>query len=130
VAVCRHVRTASLLRTMLAPTPTVVVEGDRGELPDHGGVVIVRFDRTLPDLRGADAVVFCDYPWSTTAIDTAVGSAAETEGPSQVTVLHLADSIEDRLALLVGKRREMRGIGAEDGPPSGEELDYLLAPRW
>jgi hypothetical protein len=135
VVACRHVRTASLLKMMLAGREVSVVEADRGGLDSGDGsgrdrVVVVRFDRTLPDLRSADAVIFVDYPWSTTVVDDAVGSAAETDGPAQVTVIHLEGSLDDRLAAMAARRRELRGVRDENGPPTSDELDYLLAPRW
>jgi len=131
VIACRHVRTASLLTMMLAPRAVTVLDAERAQLAgDEEGVVVVRFDRSLPDLRQAKTVIFCDYPWSTTVIDDAVGSAAETQGPAQVYVVHLEGSIDDRLALLVAKRRELRGVRDEHGPPHDDELDYLLSPRW
>lgn len=121
--VTRHTRTAALIRSTLRPTPSVLYEGEVFS-PD-GQLVVIRFDKTLGDLRWADEVIIVDYPWSTTVIDQAVGVPG-TSGPARVTVLHLAGTIDDQLALLAARRREISSVADTAAPPSLDELELLL----
>jgi hypothetical protein len=121
--ITRHARTAALIRSTLRPTPCLVHEGD-GPVPE-GPLVIIRYDRAPGDVRWADEVIVVDYPWSSTSIDQAVGSAG-TRGARRVTVLHLAGTIDDRLALLAARRRELGSVADPTAPPSETELAFLL----
>lgn len=123
VVATRIDRTAQLLRALLRHhQPRLARAGD----VDHGAALtIVTFDGALGDLRWADNVIVVDYPWSTTAIDAAVGDADEP-GPKQVTLLHLTGSIDDRLAHLAARRREVHTVRDPLAHPTADELRYLL----
>lgn len=127
----RHTRTATLVKAAVRATTAVTVEASaaiENGVP-QARLVIVRFDRELPDLRWFDEVIVVDYPWSTALLDAAVGSAADNDGPLQVTFLHLAGTLDDRLAMLAARRREIGSAIDQTRPPSVEEMTYLLAPR-
>lgn len=147
VLVTRHRRAANLLRGACRPTPVVVLEAEQQatggaesltptaalvpEDPEApAAIVVVRFDATLPDLRAFDEVIVIDYPWSFETLEHAVGSAADPEGPAQVTVVHMAGTVDDRLAMLAARRRELGAVIDAGAAPSQREIDYLLAPRW
>jgi hypothetical protein len=89
--------------------------------------VLVRFDRELPDLRWFDEVIVVDYPWSFAALDAAVGAPTSDHGPLQVTCLHLTGSVDDRLAVLAARRRELGAVIDHSQPPSPDEIGYLLS---
>ena len=122
--VTQHARTAVLLKGLLRPLP--VHEYRNGSAP-LSGVTIVRSDQVLADLRDFDEVVFIDYPWSTAVIDSMVGDAGAERAPTRVTVLHLADSIDDRVAVVAAKRRERAGVVDQYALPTATELRWMLA---
>jgi hypothetical protein len=128
--VTRSRRSAMLLRSTLRPLPVRSVDASEGAVDDTGNVVIVRYDTTLPNLRGFDEVVVVDYPWSSETIEAAVGSAADERGPHRVTCVHMAGTIDDRLAMLAARRREMASVTAATAPPGPHDIEYLLSPRW
>jgi len=128
VLVTRSKRAATLLRSMLRPIPIDMVEPGAPAQPVKGRVSIVRFEKSWPDLRGFDHVVILDYPWSLAVIDEAVGAASAT-GADRVTLIHASDSVDDRLAVLASRRREISGIGDDSAPPTLEEISYLVEPR-
>lgn len=120
----RDPRAHTMLRGLLRHLGAQPFDG-AGAVP-VGGPVIVRFDTALPDLRWADDVIVLDWPLSTTTLDTAVGSAAAGPGPQRVTVLHLAGTVDDRVALLAARRRE-NGVAADQlAAPDRDELAFLL----
>lgn len=128
----RQRRTAVLLKASLRGAcdhAPVQVDGDAGPVPDDVQVVVVRFDRNLPDMRRFDLVVFVDYPWSFEQIDRAVGAASDDIGPGQVTVIHTEGSVDDRLAIAAMLRTETGGEADAAAPPSDDELAYLLELR-
>lgn len=125
--VTRHRRAVTLLRAMLRPQRVSVWEPGGDQNP-KGEVVLVRFDQTLPSLRAFDEVVVIDYPWSLGLLDAAVGSAIDQQGPD-VTVIHASGTIADRLVLLAATRDEIAYVSGNVGPPSDDEIDYLLSPR-
>lgn len=125
---CRSARTANLLRQMLRPLPTTLCDTTTIPAPVAGEVAVVTFDGQLGDLRTFDEVVVVDYPWSSRTLDRAVGSSAEGHGPAQVTVVHAAGTVDDRLAMLAARRRELGAVGSE-GPPTPDEVNHLLAGR-
>jgi hypothetical protein len=96
-----------------------------GLAPD--GATVVTFTDTPGDLRSFDEVVIIDYPWSMETLEAAVGAAGDETGPGRVSCLHTPGSIDDRLALMSARRRELSGNGT--GPPDEEETRYLLTPR-
>jgi hypothetical protein len=127
VVATRHRRSASLLRNALRPLPVVVADAADGPMP-AAPVVVLRFEDTLPDLRSADTVVVVDYPWSSSVLERAVGAADSGEGPSQVTVLHMPGTVDDRVAMLAARRRELGPALAGQGL-SDDDVDYLLGGR-
>lgn len=127
--VTRHRRAANLLKAACRPTPVNLIEADNPGDVD-AGVVVVRYDTALPDLRAFDEVIVLDYPWSFETLERAVGSAADPAGPSQVTVVHMTGTVDDRLAMLAARRRELGAVIDSGSAPSAKEIDYLLAPRW
>lgn len=130
--VTRHRRAANLVRGACRPTHVVLFEagtGDPAAALNDARLAVVRYDATLPDLRSFDEVVVLDYPWSFETLERAVGSAADESGPSQVTVVHMTGTVDDRLAMLAARRRELGALIDATGPPSAKEVDYLLAPR-
>lgn len=128
VVLCRHRRTATLLKSAIRPVRATVSDAGVASAV-KGEVQIVPFDTEMPSALGFDVVLVVDYPWSMAAIDAAVGASSADTGPSQVTVFHLNGSIDDRLALLAAQRRELGSLGGFQ-PPSPDEVAFLLAPRW
>lgn len=123
VVAVAHDRAAERLQALVRPL--------RPEVTDGGAPIarlsIVRFNQRLPDLRGFDEVVLCDYPFSGAEIDRAVGEPTEPDVPAEVVVLHLEGSVDDRLALLAARRREE--LFPEPDAPSAAEARWLLWPR-
>lgn len=126
--VTRHRRSATLLTNMLRPRRAVIVE-EPDRAPADAEAVIVRFERAICDLRGFDEVVVVDYPWSSATLERAVGSAADEHGPARVTVVHAVGSVDDRIAMLAARRRELAAVIDAAGPPTPDEIAYLLARR-
>jgi hypothetical protein len=89
---------------------------------------IVRFDLSLPSLVNFDEVLVLDYPWSFASLDRAVGSSSSPTGPD-VTVIHAANSVDDRIALWAARRGEVDGLLDNDKAPGLSEISYLLTPR-
>lgn len=134
----RHVRTATLLRATSHPAKPVLVDASAAgasvqaalaQVAGSGGIAIVRYDRAMPDLRAFDQVLVVDYPFSHAVLERAVGSAADEHGPSRVTVIHMAGTVDDRLTLLAAQRRELGHVVDDAGLPTDEEAAYLLARR-
>ena len=107
-----------LLRSHLAPDGA----GGRARL------LVVHFERELPDLRWYDEVIVVDYPWSFATLDAAVGSPTSDVGPLRVTCLHLAGTVDDRLAVMAARRRELGAVIDQSAPPTREEIEFLLQP--
>ena len=134
--VTRHRRTASMVAALLRPVRVRQIdaaEGDAGvaaALLGDASVIIVRYERAMPNLRAFDEVIVVDYPWSMETLERAIGSSSEEQGPRVVTCLHAEGTIDDRLALLAACRRELGGIIDADASPTPEEITYLLQPRW
>lgn len=124
----RHPGSARLLKGLLRPLPVEVVEAPAACHPTSGQATICRFDTTLSDLSRFDEVVFLDYPFSGSLIEAAVGSAAAADGPSVVTVVHMRNSLDDRLAVVAAGRRERPPYAGAASPFTDDEIDYLLAP--
>ena len=126
--VTRSARAMALLRQLLRPLPVEIVAPNAPAVPVPGTVHLVRFERSLPDLRGFDHVIVIDYPWSLSVLDRAVG-AASSAGAERVTVIHAAGTFDDRLAVLASQRRERAAVLDDEAPPSMEEIAYLIEPR-
>lgn len=125
--VTRHVRTASLLRSMVRTDSVSVVEPatTTSGVP-HVRFAIVRYDREIPDLRWFDDVFVVDLPWSWTTVEAAVGSSTDPHGPTNVTVVHLRGSVDDRLAVLAAHRHLLGPVVNHNAPPDAAETSYLL----
>jgi hypothetical protein len=130
--------TANILRDTLANFSPILVDDITVKevfktSPSPSSVVICLTSWTASDLRSFDEVIFIDYPWSTTSIELAVGSAAAEWGPRQVTILHSPNLIDDRLAVYAARRRELSPILIDSNPakpPTNADCTYLLAQRW
>jgi hypothetical protein len=129
--VTRHRGVATLLPVLLSPVQVAVADASSGQrgVDDTATaqVCLLRFETTLPSLAGFDEVVVLDYPWSTAVLDAAAGPPAGP-GPSQVTVVHAAGTVDDRLAVMAAMRRE-RGGWDDPAPPDDDEAALLLVPR-
>lgn len=125
--ITRHRRTASLIQGLLhAYNPISLTTADWPGEPITNRAVVLRFDRTLPDLKWFDVVIFIDWPWSLQVITDAVGSGAATDGPDQIFVLHSPNTVDDRLVIAASKR-----VGIETAsvakPPTDAQAAWLLS---
>jgi hypothetical protein len=124
--VTRHDRTAVLVKSLLRGIGSAIVTSP-SVYDGCAQVQIVVCDGQVPPLLAFDEVIFVDYPWSFSAIERAVGSAASLDGPQQVTCIHLVGTIDDRIAMLAARRRELDKVQSTIAPPDFVEIDYLLA---
>ncbi len=117
-------KAASRLRMLLRPATVHFVDEVDSATPQahHGEATIVRAAAAIPSLLQFDEVVVCEYPPSLLALDRAIG-ASHSEGPLKVTLVHLARSIDDRLAVSASLAREL-GVAAPT-----EDPDTLLSQR-
>jgi hypothetical protein len=120
--VTRHDQTARVLAGLLRPLKPEVV---RSATPS-GEVAIIHAEKSLPDLRSYAVVVFVDYPVNLGMIDDAVGRASDPSGPEEVIMLHLAGTIDDRLALLSALRQERASVSDPNEPLNDADISYLL----
>jgi hypothetical protein len=129
VVLTRHKRTANLLKSMLRPNDVPIYDTSQSStfVPKTPSA-IVRFDLSLPSLVNFDEVLVLDYPWSFASLDRAVGSSSSPTGPD-VTVIHAANSVDDRIALWAARRGEVDGLLDNDKAPGLSEISYLLTPR-
>lgn len=74
----------------------------------------------------SDLVLVIEYPKAFTILDDAVVEASDSQGPTRVVLIHVEDSVEDRLAVLALVRSELAGSRDPQGEFSGAEVDYLL----
>lgn len=127
----RHRRTESLLRGLLRAYAPQTADMTSSRVAPQHRLVLVRFERELPDLRWFDEVIVVDYPWSVALLDAAVGPPTSEDGPLRVTCLHLTGTLDDRLAELAARRRELGAVIDQSGPPTPAEISYLVgaAPR-
>lgn len=123
--VTRSKKAETLLRSLLRPTSVVLSAPGVEVTPAPGAVTIVLFERSWPDLTGFDHVIVLDYPWSLATIDRATGPA-QAPGAKVVTVLHAVATIDDRLAVLASRRKELAALSRDDDPPTLEEIYYIL----
>lgn len=125
VVVTRSRRAATLLRNLVRPRPAVIVEpGDSVPPPAPERLTVVRVDHEWPSLRAYDHVIVIDYPFSFVTLDQAVGPSSQP-GPS-TTVVHAAQSLDDRLAVLATRRALDSGIVAAAAPPTLAEIAFLF----
>ena len=112
-------KAAARLRILLKPTVVQLADELDGPVatPVIGEVTIVRATGNIPSLRAFDEVVVCEYPTSFAALDRAIGPA-HGDGPQKVTLIHLARSIDDRLALSASLAREAGLAVVEEDPYS------------
>lgn len=124
----RHRRTATLLRGLVRNHDTVSVEADatRDSGVPRARLVLVRYDRDIPDLRWFDDVLVVDLPWSWQLLDAAVGSPVNDDGAGVVTVFHTTGGVDDRLALLASRRQQLGPVIDQSAPPSAQDITYLL----
>jgi len=100
-------KAATRLKMLLRPLRVDLVDEieQRNPVPADAEVTIVRAKQRIPSLRGFDEVIVCEYPRSFAALDAAVGPA-EGPGPQKVTLVHLDNSIDDRLAIHAALARD------------------------
>lgn len=117
-------KAASRLRMLLRPSTVHLVDEVDNATPKSvpGEVTIVRATSMIPSLLQFDEVVVCEYPPSLLALDRAIG-ASHSEGPLKVTLVHLARSIDDRLAVSASLARE-QGVASP-----AEHPETLLVQR-
>lgn len=126
--VTRSHKAVTLLRSLLRPVRTDVVTPGSSPTRIAPGVTLVRFEHEWPNLKEFDHVIILDYPWSLAVIDQAVGPSTG-DGPDQVTVIHATDSLDDRMAILASRRRELASVTRDNDPPTIDEIIYLVEPR-
>jgi len=95
--------------------------------PPSAQIAIVQYNRKPPPVTDYDTVVFMEYPLSLQEINYAAGFASDTTGPSETVVLHLKDSLDDRLAVISSLRFENKQQRDPLGDFSTEEAEYLLS---
>jgi hypothetical protein len=128
--VTRHHRTAQMVRAALRPLSVASVDqGDQVDFDTGVSITVIRAENRIGDLRGFDHVVFVDYPWSSLALESAIGGAGDSRGPQRVTCLHLDCPVDDRSALLAARRRELGAVTDHFAPLSDDEIIYLLSLR-
>lgn len=74
----------------------------------------------------ADLVVLLEPPRAFVLLDDMVVEASDSRGPARVVLLHVEDSVEDRLAVLALVRSEFAGSRDPRVDFSGVEVAYLL----
>jgi len=74
----------------------------------------------------SDLVIVLEYPKAFMLLDDAVVEASDSQGPRRVVLLHVEDSVEDRLAVLALVRSEFAGSHDPREEFSGVEVEYLL----
>jgi hypothetical protein len=124
--VTRSKRAAGMLKNMLRPRLSTILEPSMLAPAIPEGVYIVRVDHVWPDLRAFDHVIVLDYPFSLATLDGAVGAAAEP-GPA-TTVIHANGSIDDRLVVLATRRAMASGVIDATAPPSLADMAFLFDP--
>lgn len=123
-----HPRTAQLISSALRGSKCRVVDARAlRSLEATEGVTVVLYERTMPILSAFQDALIVDYPWSSAVIDDAVGSAALQGGCQHVEVIHLRDSLDDRLAQLASHRRDARVASSHSMPPTQQEISWLLS---
>jgi hypothetical protein len=115
-------KTVRLLKGMLRPNLVVDFYPEKQISP---GITLV--NDSSANLRTFDEVIFIDYPWSASILEGMVGEADSLNGPKRVTQIHLAGSIDDRLAVVAGKRSVRSGNLSAVTLPTQVELRWLLA---
>jgi hypothetical protein len=128
IVVTRSRKAITLLRSLLRPIPVDVAEPGAPITARRGSVTLLRFERTWPDMRSYDHAVVLDYPWSLSVLDEAVGPAS-APGVDKVTVVHAVGTLDDRMAILASRRRELASVSNDNEPPTIEEITYLIEPR-
>jgi hypothetical protein len=100
-------KAATRIKMLLRPLNVDLVDEIemRNPNPTIADVTIVRAKDRVPSLRSFDEVIVCEYPRTFTALDAAVGPA-EGPGPQKVTIVHLENSIDDRLAIHAALSRD------------------------
>jgi hypothetical protein len=129
VVVTRHRRTALLVSASLRGLPGRKVTQVEVGGAVSGDLVVLRFDRELPDLRSFEVAIFVDYPWSLDAIDASVGAASDPDGCGLVVMVHAQGTLDDQIAVIAGKRREEGSILEGTRPLEDDEIAYLLSRR-
>lgn len=127
--VTRFERAADRVAAALPDLPTRVTTPGEAE-PQEGTVELTLWGgEAAPDLRGFDEVIVVDYPWSTRAVDDAVGRADDDHGARVVTLLHAPGTIDDRLAVFAVRARELVTLHQRDPEVTEREARWLLSPR-
>ena len=119
VVLCRHRRLATLLGALVRPARLEVAELSDASPPPVTSMVAL-YDETLPDLSHVDEVLLLDWPLSTSVLDQSLAIPSHAEDGPVITLVHVQESIDDRLAL--------RAVRAQHPTPLRlPELGWLLS---
>lgn len=113
----RHPRFASLLRALSRPFDLPIVDADPVSLRPESCILV--FDTTIPSVS-SDVVVVADWPLSMAVLDDVVAVPQHPEEGQVIVVLHVAESIDDRLALRAARTPSPVPLG-------GLEVGWLLS---
>jgi hypothetical protein len=119
VVLSRHRRLLTLLSALVRPARLDVAELDESSASPVTSLLAL-YDETLPDLSLVDEVLILDWPLSTSVLDRALVIPSHAEEGPVITLAHIAESIDDRLAL--------RAVRAQFPTPLRlPELGWLLS---
>jgi hypothetical protein len=119
VVLCRHQRLVTLLSALVRPSRLDATALDESSPPPMTSMVAL-YDETLPDLSHIDEVLLLDWPLSTSVLDRSLTIPSHAEEGPVITLAHIAESIDDRLAL--------RAVRAQSPTPLRlPELGWLLS---
>lgn len=117
-------RVLGMLLSSISPEPLTL---ENFASKKNSRVAILKFDEVLPDLQDYENVIIVDYPWSFSVIEKAVGSADSKKGSLNVSVIHLKNSIDDRLSIFGARRSEVTLLGIDYNQPNFSEVKYILS---
>lgn len=123
----RFEKTQRVLRMLLSSISPELLTLENFASKKNSRVAILKFDEVLPDLQDYENVIIVDYPWSFSVIEKAVGSADSKKGSLNVSVIHLKNSIDDRLSIFGARRSEVTLLGIDYNQPNFSEVKYILS---
>jgi hypothetical protein len=123
----RFEKTQRVLGMLLSSISPELLTLENFDSKKNSRVAILKFDEVLPDLQDYENVIIVDYPWSFSVIEKAVGSADSKKGSLNVSVIHLKNSIDDRLSIFGARRSEVTLLGIDYNQPNFSEVKYILS---
>jgi hypothetical protein len=123
----RFERTQRVLGMLLSSLSPEMLSMENFGSRKNNKIAIIKFDEILPELHGYDNVIIVDYPWSFSVIEKAVGAADNKKGCLNVSIIHLKNSIDDRLAIFAARRSEVTLLGIDYNQPNFSEVKYILS---